>query len=43
VNVLFLALDPVFVSCVAEGLDLDTDRIELIEKQTCPKYEIFEA
>ncbi len=27
-NVLFLALDPVFVSRVAEGLELDTDRIE---------------
>jgi len=32
-NVLFLALDPVFVSCVAEGLELDADRIELIEKR----------
>jgi AraC family transcriptional regulator len=32
-NVLFLALDPVFVSRVAEGLELDADRIELIEKR----------
>src|ERR1700747_2368545 len=30
-NVLFLALDPVFVRRVAEGLELDSDRIELIE------------
>jgi AraC family transcriptional regulator len=29
-NVLFLALDPVLVSRVAEGLDFDTDRIELV-------------
>jgi AraC family transcriptional regulator len=32
-NVLFLALDPVFVSRVAEGLELGADRIELIEKR----------
>src|SRR6266481_7147026 len=32
-NVLFLALDPVFVSRIAEGLELDSDRIELIEKR----------
>ncbi len=32
-NILFLALDPVFVSRVAEGLELDADRIELIEKR----------
>ena len=32
-NVLFLALDPVFVSRVAEGLELDADRIELIEQR----------
>jgi AraC family transcriptional regulator len=32
-NVLFLALDPVFVRRVAEGLELDSDRIELIEKR----------
>src|SRR6266446_8385608 len=30
---LFLALDPVFVSRVAEGLELDADRIELIEQR----------
>jgi AraC family transcriptional regulator len=29
-NALFLTLDPVFVKRVAEGLDLDADRIELI-------------
>jgi hypothetical protein len=29
-NVLFLALDPVFVRRVAEGLEFDADRIELI-------------
>src|ERR1700756_2124516 len=29
-NVLFLALDPVFVRRVAEGLELDSDRIELV-------------
>jgi AraC family transcriptional regulator len=32
-NVLFLALDPVFVRRVAEGLELDSDRVELIEKR----------
>jgi AraC family transcriptional regulator len=32
-NVRFLALDPVFVRRVAEGLELDSDRIELIEKR----------
>jgi AraC family transcriptional regulator len=32
-NVLFLALDPVFVRGVAEDLELDSDRIELIEKR----------
>ena len=32
-NVLFLVLDPVFVRRVAEGLELDADRIELIERQ----------
>jgi AraC family transcriptional regulator len=32
-NVLFLALDPVFVSRIAEGLELDSDRIELIEQR----------
>ncbi len=32
-NVLFLALDPVFVSRVAEGLKLDADRIELVEQR----------
>jgi AraC family transcriptional regulator len=32
-NVLFLALDPVFVRRVAEGLELDSDQIELIEKR----------
>src|SRR6266481_8109864 len=32
-NVLFLALDPGFVSRVAEGLELDADRIELIERR----------
>jgi AraC family transcriptional regulator len=32
-NVLFLALNPVFVSRVAVGLGLDSDRIELIEKR----------
>src|ERR1700751_4715127 len=30
-NVLFLALDPVFVTRVAEGLELDSDLIKLIE------------
>src|SRR6266404_3182099 len=32
-NVLFLALDAVFVSRVAEGLELDSDRIELVEQR----------
>jgi AraC family transcriptional regulator len=32
-NVLFLALDPVFVSRIAEGLELDSDRIELVEQR----------
>jgi AraC family transcriptional regulator len=32
-NVLFLALDPVFVRRVAEGLEFDADRIELIEQR----------
>jgi AraC family transcriptional regulator len=32
-NVLFLALDPVFVRRVAEGLELDSDRIELVEQR----------
>ncbi len=32
-NVLFLVLDPVFVRRVAEGLELDADRIELIEQR----------
>jgi AraC family transcriptional regulator len=32
-NVLFLALDPVFVRRVAEGLDFDADRIELVEQR----------
>src|SRR6266436_7611414 len=32
-NVLFLALDPVFLSRVAEGLEFDADRIELIEQR----------
>jgi AraC family transcriptional regulator len=32
-NVLFLALDPVFLSRVTEGLELDADRIELLEKR----------
>jgi AraC family transcriptional regulator len=31
-NVLFLALDPVFVSRVAEGLEFDTDHIELVRQ-----------
>jgi len=33
VNVLFFALDPVFVSRIAEGLELDSDRIELVEQR----------
>jgi AraC family transcriptional regulator len=32
-NVLFLALDAVFVSRVAEGLEVDSDRIELVEQR----------
>jgi len=32
-NVLFLALDPVFVRRVAQGLELDSDRIELVEQR----------
>ncbi len=32
-NFLFLTLDPVFVRRVVEGLELDADRIELIEQQ----------
>jgi AraC family transcriptional regulator len=32
-NVLFVALDPVILSRVAEGLELDADRIELLEKR----------
>ena len=32
-NVLFLALDPVFVRRVAEGLEFDADRTELIEQR----------
>jgi len=32
-NILFLALDPVFVSRVAEELELDADRIELVEQR----------
>jgi AraC family transcriptional regulator len=32
-NFLFLVLDPVFVSRVAEGLEFDADRIELIEQR----------
>jgi AraC family transcriptional regulator len=32
-NVLFLALDPVFVRRVAEGLEFDADRIELVEQR----------
>jgi AraC family transcriptional regulator len=32
-NFLFLSLDPGFVSRVAEGLESDTDRIELIEQR----------
>jgi AraC family transcriptional regulator len=33
VNVLFLALNPVFVSRVAAGLELDSDRIELVQQR----------
>jgi AraC family transcriptional regulator len=32
-NAVFLALDPVFVRRVAKGLELDADRIELIEQR----------
>ena len=32
-NALFLALNPVFVSRIAEGLELDSDRIELVEQR----------
>jgi AraC family transcriptional regulator len=32
-NVLYLALNPVFVSRVAQGLELDADRIELTEQR----------
>jgi hypothetical protein len=32
-NFLFLALNPVFLSRVAEGLELDSDRIELMEQR----------
>jgi AraC family transcriptional regulator len=32
-NVLFLALGPVFVSRIAEGLELNSDRVELIEQR----------
>jgi AraC family transcriptional regulator len=32
-DVLYLALNPVFISRVAEGLELDADRIELIEQR----------
>ena len=32
-NFLFLVLDPVFVSRVAEGLEFDADRIELVEQR----------
>jgi AraC family transcriptional regulator len=32
-NVLFLALDPVFVSRIAEELELDSDRVELVEQR----------
>jgi AraC family transcriptional regulator len=32
-NLLFLALNPVFVSRVAEGLELDADGIELVEQR----------
>jgi AraC family transcriptional regulator len=31
-NVLFLALDPAFISRVAEGLEFDADRIELVKQ-----------
>jgi hypothetical protein len=32
-NFLYLALNPVFVSRVADGLELDADRIELTEQR----------
>jgi hypothetical protein len=32
-NVVFLALHPAFMSRVAEGLELDADRIELVEQR----------
>jgi AraC family transcriptional regulator len=32
-DLLYLALDPVFVSRIAEGLELDSDRIELVEQR----------
>jgi hypothetical protein len=32
-SVLFLALDPAFISRTAEGPELDSDRIELIEQR----------
>ena len=35
-NLLFLTLDTVFVSRVAEGLELDSDRIELVEQRRGP-------
>jgi hypothetical protein len=37
-DLLYLALDPVFVSRVAEGLELDSDRIELLEPATMRRY-----
>jgi hypothetical protein len=36
-------LDPVFVRRVAEGLELDSDRIELIEKQINREWTRIEA
>jgi hypothetical protein len=33
-NILFLALDTVFVIRVDEGLELDSDRIELVKTET---------
>jgi hypothetical protein len=35
-NLLFLALDSIFVSRIAEGLELDPDRIELVEQRRTP-------
>jgi hypothetical protein len=32
-NILFLALDPFFVSRIVEGLELDSDRIELVKQR----------